>query len=181
MTGKPPAKPRAGGKFVRSIETAKRDAEAARLRSRGRTYSQIAEELGYCDKGAAHHAVARVFDGFRVEARDLLIKIELDKLDMMTRAVIDVLEAKHYLVSDGRIVYIGAKDDPDHRELLDDAPVLQAVDRLLKISDRRAKLLGLDAPKRVEVSDTTPDLDAAVRDLAAELAAAGRGTQVPQE
>jgi hypothetical protein len=181
VTGKP-TKPRAAGKFVRSVETAKRDAEAARLRSRGRTYPQIAEELGFCDKGAAHHAVARVFDGFKVEARDLLIKIELDKLDMMTRAVIDVLEGQHYVVSDGQIVYIGAKDDPDHRELLlDDAPVLHAVDRLLKIADRRAKLLGLDAPKRVEVSDTTPDLDAAVRDLAAELAAAGRGTQVPQE
>jgi hypothetical protein len=179
VTRKPPTKPRAAGKFVRSIETAKRDAEAARLRSRGRTYPQIAEELGFCDKGAAHHAVARVFDGFKVEARDLLIKIELDKLDMMTRAVIDVLEGQHYVVSDGRIVHIGDKDD--RRELLDDAPVLQAVDRLLKIADRRAKLLGLDAPKRVEVSDTTPDLDAAVRALAAELAAAGHGTQVPQE
>ncbi|MGI8530938.1 MAG: hypothetical protein ACR2KO_15845 [Geodermatophilaceae bacterium] len=181
MTSKPTKPPvRARGKFIRTVESAKRDAEAARLRSRGRTYPQIAEELGYSDRGAAHHAVARVFDGFKVEARDLLIKMELDKLDMMTRAVIDVLEAKHYTVSDGRIVHIGDKDDPDRR-VLDDGPVLQAVDRLLKISDRRAKLLGLDAPKRVEVSDTTPDLDAAVRDLAAELAAAGRGTQVPQE
>ena len=90
VTGKP-TKPRAAGKFVRTVESVERDAEAARLRSRGRTYSQIAEELGFCDKGAAHHAVARVFDGFKVEARDLLIKIELDKLDMMTRAVIDVL------------------------------------------------------------------------------------------
>ncbi len=174
MTSKP-TKPRAAGKFVRTVETAKRDAEAARLRSRGRTYSQIAEELGFCDKSAAHHAVARVFDGFKVEARDLLIKIELDKLDMMTRAVIDVLEAEHYTVSDGRIVYLGDK------ELLDHAPVLQAVDRLLKISDRRAKLLGLDAPKPVDPPGTTPDLDAAVQALAAELAAAGRGTQVPQE
>ena len=181
MSRKPPAKPRAAGKFVRSVETAERDAEAARLRSRGRTYPQIAEELGYCDKGAAHHAVKKILDGIVVEARDLLIKMELDKLDMMTRAVIDVLEGQHYVVSDGRIVYIGDKDDPDRKELLDDGPVLQAVDRLLKIADRRAKLLGLDAPKRVEVGDTTPDLDAAVRDLAAELAAAGRGTQVPQE
>jgi hypothetical protein len=125
--------------------------------------------------------VKKILDGIIVEGRDEAIKIELDGLDMMTRAVIEVLEGQHYVVSDGRIVYVGEKGDPDRRELLDDGPVLQAVDRLLKISDRRAKLLGLDAPKRVEVSDTTPDLDAAVRDLAAELAAAGRGTQVPQE
>ncbi len=180
MTSKP-TKPRAAGKFVRTVESAKRDAEAARLRSRGRTYSQIAEELGFCDKGAAHHAVARVFDGFRVEARDLLIKMELDKLDMMTRSVIEVLETKHYVVSDGRIVHLGDKDDPDRRELLDDAPVLQAVDRLLKIADRRAKLLGLDAPKRIEVGDGTPDLDAAVRELEAELTRRADGQPVPDE
>ncbi len=182
VTRKPTKPPvRARGKFIRTVETAKRDAEAARLRSRGHTYPQIAEALGYSDRGAAHHAVKRILDGIVVEAREDLIKLQLDELDMMTRAVIDVLEARHYTVSDGRIVYLGDKDDPDRRELLDDAPVLQAVAALLKIAERRARLLGLDAPKRVEVSDTTPDLDAAVRDLAAELAAAGRGTQVPQE
>ena len=73
------------------------------------------------------------------------------------------------------------RDSPDRRELLDDGPVLQAVDRLLKIADRRAKLLGLDAPKRVEVSDGTPDLDAAVRELEAELTRRADGQPVPDE
>jgi hypothetical protein len=35
--------------------------------------------------------------------------------------------------------------------LEDDAPVLAAVDRLLRIQERRAKLLGLDAPVRADV------------------------------
>ena len=151
------------------------------LRSRGQAYQQISDELGYGHSSNARRAVKKILDGIVVEGRDEAIKIELDGLDMMTRAVIDVLEAKHYVVSDGRIVYLGDKDDPDRRELLDDGPVLQAVDRLLKIDDRRAKLLGLDAPKRVEVSDTTPDLDAAVRDLAAELALAAGDSPMPEE
>jgi hypothetical protein len=169
------------GQFVQALGGAERDRKAVQMHSRRQTYQQISDELGYGHSSNARRAVKKILDGIIVEGRDEAIKIELDGLDMMTRAVIDVLEGQHYVVSDGRIVYLGDKDDPDRTELLDDGPVLQAVDRLLKISDRRAKLLGLDAPKRVEVSDTTPDLDAAVRDLAAELAAAGRGTEVPQE
>ena len=169
------------GQFARTLGHAERDRKAVQLRSRGQAYQQISDELGYGNLSNARRAVKKTLDGIVVEGRDEAIKLQLDELDMMQRAVFEVLEAKHYVVSDGRIVYVGEKGDPDRRELLDDGPVLQAVDRLLKIADRRAKLLGLDAPKRVEVSDTTPDLDAAVRDLAAELAAAGRGTEVPQE
>ena len=169
------------GQFAQALGGAERDRKAVQMHSRRKTYQQISDELGYGNLSNARRAVKKILDGIIVEGRDEAIKIELDGLDMMTRAVIDVLEAKHYLVSDGRIVYLGDKDDPDRKELLDDAPVLQAVDRLLRIADRRAKLLGLDAPKRHEVYDATSDLDEAVQGLAAELAAAGRGTEVPQE
>jgi len=169
------------GQFARTLGQAERDRNAVQLRSRGQTYQQISDELGYGNLSNARRAVKKALEGIIVEGRDEAIKLQLDELDMMQRAVIDVLEAKHYVVSDGRIVHLGDKDDPDRRELLDDGPVLQAVDRLLKIADRRAKLLGLDAPKRVEVSDTTPDLDAAVRDLAAELALAAGDSPMPEE
>jgi hypothetical protein len=39
----------------------------------------------------------------------------------------------------------------DGAPLLDDAPVLAAVDRLLKVQERRAKLLGLDVPVKRQV------------------------------
>ena len=48
-----------------------------------------------------------------------------------------------------------------------------AIDRLIKIMDRRARLLGLDAPTRTRVEVITEDvIDAAIRDLEAKLAAA---------
>lgn len=34
-------------------------------------------------------------------------------------------------------------------ELLDSGPVLAALDRVLRIQERRAKLLGINAPKKV--------------------------------
>ena len=163
------------GQFARTLGQAERDRNAVQLRSRGQTYQQISDELGYGNLSNARRAVKKALEGIIVDAREDFIKLQLDELDMMTRSVIEVLETKHYVVSEGRIVYRGDK------ELLDDSPVLQAVDRLLKISDRRAKLLGLDAPKRVEVSDGTGDLDAAVRDLAAELALAAGDSPMPEE
>src|SRR5699024_2045667 len=39
---------------------------------------------------------------------------------------------------------------------------LQAVDRALKIIDRRSKLLGLDAPQQVQITANDVDLDATV-------------------
>ncbi len=163
------------GQFVQALGHAERDRDAVQLRSRGRTYQQISDELGYGHSSNARRAVKKALEGIVIEGRDEVIKLQLDELDMMQRAVFEVLEAKHYVVSEGRIVYRGDK------ELLDDSPVLAAVDRLLKISDRRAKLLGLDAPKRIEVGDGTPDLDAAVRDLAAELALAAGDNPMPEE
>ncbi len=52
--------------------------------------------------------------------------------------------------------------------LRDRAPVLAAIDRLLKIEERRAKLLGLDAPVRAELI-TIDAIEAEVARLAAEL------------
>jgi hypothetical protein len=74
-----------------------------------------------------------------------------------------VLERNHVTVSHGRIIR-GENEEP----LLDDGPVLTAIDRLLKIQERRAKLLGLDAPARHEVV-TLDALDTEIARLSAEL------------
>jgi hypothetical protein len=44
---------------MRHEKAKRRDAEAAKLRVRGRTYQQIPDELGYASPGAAHDAVSR--------------------------------------------------------------------------------------------------------------------------
>ena len=157
------------GRFDRDPETAQRDAEAARLRSRGLTYRQIGEQLDM-SKSSAHDAVQRALHDTLAEPAANVRAFELERLDEMWQAVMAVLEREHITVSQGRIVrrrvldangdpIVVARDRDDkpifrEEEVLDDAPVLAAVDRLLKIQERRARLLGLDAPTKAEVGGT---------------------------
>ena len=133
------------GKFVASPDTAERDAEAARLRGRGLSYRAIAAELKI-DVHTAHDAVQRALRAIRAEGAAEARTLELERLDLAQAAVMQALEAKHFTVNQGRIIYHG--EGP----LTDWAPVLAAVDRLVKISESRRKLLGLDAEQKVSVS-----------------------------
>lgn len=140
-------RPRSGrGRFTRSIDTAQRDADACRLRTRGATYQQIADQLGYANRGDAHHAVSRALKAAVAEPADEVRALELARLDAMYEAAMGVLERRHVTVSNGRVITL------DNEPLEDDAPVLQAIDRLLRIQARRAALLGLDAEKKVNLS-----------------------------
>jgi len=150
------------GRFTRTIEHAEQDAAAARLRARGMTYEQIATELDYCDRAAARAAVERALVATVTEPAAEVRQMELARLDEMYRAALAVLERRHFAVSHGKIVYHGVTP------LEDDGPVLQAIDRMIRIMERRAKLLGLDAPTKVEVI-TLDAIEAEIRRLSAEL------------
>ncbi|WP_327246560.1 hypothetical protein [Streptomyces sp. NBC_01320] len=152
------------GRFVRTLTTAERDAEAARLRSSGWTYPRIAAELGFNHKADAYNAVKRVLDATVREAGDDLRALELDRLDDMYAAAMEVLEREHVTVSNGRVVSLD-----DGTPLPDDGPVLQAIDRLLRIQERRARLLGLDAPVKRDLT-LTDERTARIEALAEELA-----------
>lgn len=133
------------GKYTRSIETAQRDAQAARYRARGWSYQRIADEMSI-SRTAAHEAVQRALRETVEEPAADVRALEIARLDEMYERVLEVLERQHVTVSNGRVIYVG--DQP----LEDDGPVLAAVDRLLKIQARRAALLGLDMPTKVEQS-----------------------------
>lgn len=151
------------GRFIRTADTAERDAEATRLRARGQSYGAIAAELGYVDRAGARKAVQRALVAIVAEPAEEVRALQLEQLDRLTAAALAVLERNHVTVSHGRII----RDDED-KPLLDDGPVLTAIDRLLKIQERRAKLLGLDAPARHEVV-TLDALDTEIEQLTAEL------------
>lgn len=155
------------GRYARQMDTVMRDAQALRLRARGMTYQQIADEMGYAEKGAAYKAVQRGMEEIIGEAAAEVRALEVARLDAMYAQVMKVLETEHVTVSQGRVVrrrvldengdpiVVGQDrdDKPIYREeeILDDAPVLAAVDRLLRIQQRRAALLGLDAPTKQEI------------------------------
>jgi hypothetical protein len=133
------------GTFIRTLDQAERDNEAARLRSRGLGYRTIAAKLDVA-VSTAYTMVKRGFTDAAGEASETTLKLELAKLDNAEQAVLAVLEARHVTVSNGKVIYLG--DEP----LLDDAPVLAAVDRLVRIAERRARLLGLDAATKIDTT-----------------------------
>jgi hypothetical protein len=147
MAGTPPGDQTRGGdgRYIPTLTTAQRQNAAAELRSQGKSYRAIAAELGV-DVKTAHTHVQAALRAIVEEAAEDVRRIELDRLDTMYAAAMGVLERQHVTVSQGRIIYNG--EEP----LLDDAPVLQAIDRLLRIAERRAKLLGLDSAQKVDVS-----------------------------
>lgn len=147
------------GQFIRSLDTATKDTLAARLRTSGMSYREIAAKLDYADESGAHRAVARALAAVPVEAVNELRAIECARLDELTARLWDVLNTRYPLLTAG-VELVGS----DGRPVADPAPILAVVDRLLRISERRAKLLGLDAPVRVQ-HPTLYQLDAWIAEL----------------
>jgi hypothetical protein len=169
--------PRSGrGRFTKSIETAKRDAESARLRAEGKTYDQIAEALGFSDRSLARRSVERALAAAVREPADELRQLELIRLDALWVEAVKVMTTEHITVNNGRVIEV------DGIPLKDDAPTLQAIDRLLKIMERRAKLVGLDSAAKVEVLSVDA-LDREIARLTAELggteAGEATGAEIP--
>lgn len=151
------------GKFTRAPETAERDAEAARLRARGLSYRAIADEMG-TSVHAAHTAVQRALKATVQEAAAEARTLELERLDALYATAYDVITRTHPTVQLGKVI-----KGPDGEPVNDDSVVLAAVDRLLRVSESRRKLLGLDAPTKVK-AEITADREQHILDLAAKLA-----------
>lgn len=146
-------------RFTRTPETAARDAEACELRAQGWTYQRIGDHFGI-NRRTAYDAVQKALTDIIREPAEAARQFELDRLDAelgrlakLEEAAREVLDRHHVTVANnGKIVH------HDGEPLLDDGPVLQAIDRLLKIEESRRKngesrrkLLGLDAPSRMSI------------------------------
>lgn len=152
--------------------TLDREARAIELRRNGATYPQIAERLSISEAGA-RKIVKRVLDRMVTEAVPDVRKLELDRLDQLHVQALLVLQREHVVVSGGKAVL-----DQAGRPIRDDGPTLAAIDRLLKVQERRARLLGLDAPTKVDMTLLTIDqLDSQIADLEQQLAQHDRNPQ----
>lgn len=136
------------GRFTRTPATAEREAAAMRLRARGASYAAIADQLGYCDRSAARKAVQRGLNATVAEPAAELRDLELARLDDLHATAWKVMRAPHVLVSGGQVV------EREGEPLRDDMPVLRAIDTILRIMVRRARLLGLDIAAPAEVGGT---------------------------
>ena len=130
-------------------------------------------------------------EGYGVESVDYRgIDAVKGRIDRLIEQAWDVMEREHVAYSNGRVVRrrIGTEVDeagnerldadglpvPAYEDVLDDGPILSAVDRIRSLLDRRAKIFGYDAPSRSRIEVITEGLllylDAAeVRSLAADL------------
>ena len=109
---------------------AERRVRALELRQKGNSYRAIARQLGVSEAQAHKdvHASLRALAEQEMSTAEELRALELERLDALLLIVSDEVEQGN----------------------------LAAVDRALRIGERRAKLLGLDAPQRM---DTTITLD----------------------
>lgn len=116
----------AKNKRPKAIVTLGREAEAIELRKQGLTYGQIGEMLGISEMGA-HKCVSRALDKFKTELSEQTAdvrQLELQRLDALFYGV--WLKAQ--------------SGDPS------------SIGSAIKIMERRAKLLGLDAASKNELS-----------------------------
>jgi len=160
-------RPRDGyGQFTDNPDAQRRDAQAMRLRAKGATYEEISIALGYHDRSHVRSAIKRHLATIIPPAAEELRQTMDDQLDELYRKAVAVLESEHFTVSHGQIIYHPDDDEfgnSGRKPLIDDAPVLSAIDRVLKIQARRAALWGLDAPsqQRIQVQNVRVTVDGA--------------------
>lgn len=156
--------------------TAARDQEIFTKYLFGHTQVELAEEYGL-----AQSAISRIINKLResvtLPTREDLVKRSVARLDALLKKAWAVAEAEHLAVSHGRVIYDPRTGEP----MKDHAPLLQAIDRIVRLEERVAKLLGLDAADRLE-SPTGDDLDAELIELVneAKAKAANAGAQYRQ-
>lgn len=111
----------------RRIEAKERALKALELRKKGFRYEQIAQQLGYSNRGSAHKAVMKELNLLAKECLEEAAQVrdlELQRLD-------DLFLAAWKAIADGSE---------------------SAIDRALRVSESRRKLMGLDAAQKVDVN-----------------------------
>ena len=98
--------------------------KALELRKAGVSYQRIADALGYKSASGAHKAVHTALKKTLQEPADELRTLELERMDAALAAIWPSVKQGQY----------------------------GAIDRYVKLSERRSKLLGLDMPAKLDVT-----------------------------
>lgn len=110
----------------RGVRAAERRIKALELRKAGKTYDAIGKKLGITTQ-SAHALVMSALEQIRTVTAEDAAKVRELELERLT-GIYEKLYPK--------------RDDP------------RAADTLVRIAERRSRLLGLDAPTKLEVDDT---------------------------
>ena len=131
-----------------------KEAECVRLRRAGLTLDEIAIRVGYSSPASVHYALKRINERISREDVEEIRNLESERLDLLQAANWD--NAMQGNVPAGALV--------------------------LRVMERRAKLLGLDMPIRVQQEVTVwngdGDLDGEIQSLISRLAGLDGSTNV---
>lgn len=155
---------------ARAVRDAQRRAEMLSLRLEGLTLEQIGERMGV-GKPTVSRVISNALAAHTRVPSEELLSLELGRCDVLLNEAMQTVKAFHPLVSAGRVVSAPMLDDTGQpvrnpetgdvltRVLEDKAPKLAAIATAVRVMERRAKLLGLDAATKLqqEVTVTTDD------------------------
>lgn len=125
-------------------ETLEKEAEVLRLRRLGFTFDQIGKQLNYSNASGAYKAYIKACHRIIYEEVEQVRNLEIDRLDMAQTAIMNK-------VKNGEI---------------------PAVMALIRLMERRSRLLGLDMPTKAQIEVThyeSETIDSEVARLAALL------------
>lgn len=146
---------------AKGVKQAERRAEMVRLRAEGLTLEQIGQRFGI-RRDSVYHIIKGALDRMVREPTEELRALELARCDELWAEAMKTVKAFHpVMVQGGRVLEIPVVT-PDGQPVLDEAgkpvttvaedhmPKLGAINTALKVMERRARLMGLDAPQRMQ-------------------------------
>ena len=151
-----------------SIKQAERRAEILKLRLDGHSLAEIGDRMGI-RADSVHDIITRALRAMTQNPSQELLTLELARLDSLYAEALKAVRSFTPVLHNGRVVQIPVIDsngdaikDPETGQPLtciaqDRAPVLAGVATAVRLLERRAKLLGLDAPVRTQAQLTVTD------------------------
>jgi len=141
-----------------ALSTAEKQAAVVEHVRQGLSFREIADLMGL-SKSQVHRLFHAGLDRIPAENVQAYREQQLTDLALARQVVLDVLGATHVVVSNGRIIkpITGVDEDDNYQygdPLLDDGPAMAAIDRLVKLQEREAAILGSDAEKKVSADLT---------------------------
>lgn len=155
-----------------SVETKLMQKEILALRRQKISFPDIAEKLGFT-QGYVYKLYKKSLNAIIHESVEETRKMELENLDHLQTKVMEVINTIHPFISSGQVVR-DIIDGPDGKPITDEegnrltvrlrdlTPVLQGIDRAVRIMERRARLLGLDAPTKTALTNPSGDKEASL-------------------
>jgi hypothetical protein len=127
------------------IDVLEKENKALHMRHReGKTFEAIARELGYANKGSAQKAYTRAMKRIEKPDPEIYLMEQLERLDQMVETYLEPAIAGN----------------------------MRVAEFMLKLMDKQASLLGLDAPKKVQAEVVS--YDGGPRSLNAEVVRVAR-------